>query len=77
MLLLPSFAFFRDANPKEEVGLGDLFLSESSVMPSNFLSLGDLTDSARSFGRHGTLRMKKPHVISPQAQNNNGPMKYI
>lgn len=78
MLLLPMiFAFFRDPNPKEEDGLGDLFLSEASVMPSNFLSLGDLMVSARSFGRHGTLRMKNPQVISAHAQKSNGPMKYI
>lgn len=79
MILLPpmSFAFFRDPNPKEQDGLGDLFMSEASVMPSSLLSLGDLMVSARSFGRHGTLRMKNPQVISAHAQNSNGPMKYI
>lgn len=30
-----------------------------------------------SFERQGTLRIKKPQVISPQAQNNSGPMRYM
>jgi hypothetical protein len=30
-----------------------------------------------SFERQGTLRMKKPQVISPQAQKRSGPIRYI
>jgi hypothetical protein len=30
-----------------------------------------------SFDRQGTLRMKKPQVISPQAQKRSGPIRYI
>lgn len=34
-------------------------------------------DSIASFDRQGTLKMKKPQVISAQAQNRRGPMKYM
>lgn len=30
-----------------------------------------------SFERQGTLKMKKPQVISAQAQKRSGPMRYI
>lgn len=71
------FAFFRDPKPNVPLGLGDLWEVDLTVRPSHFLILGDVIVSASSFGRHGTLMMKKPQVISAQAQNSNGPIKYI
>lgn len=74
---LLNFGFFRAAKPSEEVGLGETLELDGVVIPRICLILGDVIVSESSLGRHGTLRMKNPHVISAQAQNNNGPIKYI
>jgi hypothetical protein len=50
---------------------------EFALMPSMCLIFPESPDSLMMLGRHGTQRMKKPHVISAHAQKRSGAMKYI
>ena len=45
--------------------------------PSDCFTLRGSPDSMMSLDRQGTLRMKNPQVISPQAQESSGPMRYM
>lgn len=63
--------------PKVTMSWFEGLLEESALMPKTFLTWLERPESLRMLGKQGTQRMKKPQVISAQAQKRSGAMKYM